>query len=73
MSIATQLAHDILDMQDKLDALQREITRLMKIEADYIKLVDETTQHNEKMMVGWIDLLMSDRIKIGPQSTGPIT
>lgn len=64
--IAVKLANEILDMQDEIVRLNREVTRLMKIEADYYNLIAADTEHHEKMMGGWLALLLSDRIKIEP-------
>jgi hypothetical protein len=59
-----QFAHEVLDMQDEIARLNREVTRLMKVEADYHQLLGDSIEHGEKMMVGWIDVLLSDRITI---------
>lgn len=62
----TDFAYQILDMEDEILRLNREVTRLMKIEEHYNRLVDEDIKHGEKMVAGWIGLMLSDRIAIKP-------
>lgn len=62
---AVKLAYEILDMQDEIARLNREVTRLMKIEEDYHRLVGDSLEHSQKMVGGILALIMDDRIKIG--------
>jgi hypothetical protein len=70
MSTAVKFAHEVLDMQKRIDELEHEVTRLRKIEADYYVLLNDSTEHGEKMMDGWLRLLLSDRINfVKPKGT----
>lgn len=59
-----KFAHEILDMQDEIVRLNREVTRLMKIEEDYNRLLNDSLQHSQKMVGGVLALMLDDRIKI---------
>lgn len=64
MSFAVKVAYDILDMQSRIDYLEAENDRLRLVEAEHHKFVAESLQHGERMMVGWLDLLTSDKVII---------
>lgn len=59
-----KFAHEILDMQDEIVRLNREVTRLLKIEEDYHRLLDDSIKHSEKMVGGVLALMLDDRIKM---------
>lgn len=63
-----KFAHEILDMQDEIVRLNREVTRLMKIEEDYNRLLNDSLQHSQKMVGGVLALMLDDRIKINPST-----
>lgn len=66
---ATQLAHEILDMQDEIARLNREVTRLLKIEEEYYQLLNGSIEHSHKMIGGILTLMLDDRIKLVPAQT----
>lgn len=64
-----KFAHQVLAMQSHIEALEREVTRLMWFEEKYNELIAAELEHNEMMMVGWMDLLLSDRITVNRPTT----
>lgn len=65
-----QFAYQVIEMQDRIDALEHEVTRLSKIEHQYNELLDSSVTHGEQMMGGWLKLLLSDRVKIDSRPEG---
>lgn len=52
-------AWQVIDMQRTINEQDREITRLMKIEEDYHKLLDSSIEHNRIMMGNVLELCMT--------------
>jgi hypothetical protein len=71
MKFATQLANDILGMQERIESLEHEVTRLMGYEEKYNALLNDSLAHSEKMVGGMLGLLMKpgvvDAIKATPE------
>lgn len=59
-----KLAHQVIWMQNRLDDLEAENAKLRVMRDEFAEHVRGELQHNEKMMVNWLDLLLSDRVKI---------
>ena len=66
MNIATELAHQILDMQDELEFLRRENARLREYKEMYHKEVKGSIEYSNQMIGGLLSLVLSDRIKFEP-------
>jgi hypothetical protein len=64
MSTVNEMAREILDIQDELHDLRREVARLRKIEAEFNQYLGESLAHGEKMMVGWLDLILSGNLNL---------
>lgn len=58
MRVAVEIARDILDMQSELQFLRAEVARLEEFEQKYHELLNQSVQHEEQMMGGWLQLLM---------------
>lgn len=56
---AVDMAFDILNMQDELIYLRREVERLKVYEKDYHELLSASIKHGEQMMVNLLDLVMT--------------
>jgi hypothetical protein len=52
-------AWQVIEMQRTIDAQEREITRLMKIEEDYNSLLDSSIEHGRAMMGNVLKLCMT--------------
>lgn len=65
-----KFAYQVIEMQNRIDALEHENSRLLKIEQQYKELLDSSVKHGEQMMGGWLKLLMSDRVKIDSRPEG---
>jgi cell division septum initiation protein DivIVA len=53
-----KFAHEVLDMQDRIIELEREVTRLQRIEDSYNELLTSSIQHSEKMMFNTLNMLL---------------
>jgi hypothetical protein len=60
-----KFAYQVIEMQERIDYLEAEVERLRDYERKYHKEIDASIKHGEQMMCGWIDLLLSDRVKLG--------
>lgn len=54
-----RMAHTILDMDDELEILGREILRLSVVEKKYNDLLNSSIAHGQKMMVNLLDVAMT--------------
>ena len=63
------MAHQILDMAEENETLRRENAMLRAFQQEALKDTIEGIRNGEKQMVGWIELLMSDRVKLLPETT----
>jgi hypothetical protein len=52
-------AWQVIEMQRTIDAQEREITRFMRIEEDYNKLLDSSMEHGRAMMGNVLKLCMT--------------
>jgi hypothetical protein len=66
MNTVIDMAREILELHTENEFLKREVTRLEEFELKYHQLLDSSVKHGEQMMVGWLDLLLSDKVKIQP-------
>jgi hypothetical protein len=57
-------AEEILDLCDEVDELRRENARLRIVEEKHQEFVHESVKSGEAQMAGWMDLLMSGKLKI---------
>lgn len=64
MPASVAAAYELVEFWEEHQRALDEIERLRDYERKYRELLGESLQHGEKMMVGWMDLLMSDRVKI---------
>ena len=62
-----KFAHQILAMQERIEQLERENSRLKKYEEDYNNLLDETLQHNERTVAGLLNSVMTSSAPSGDQ------
>ena len=53
------LAWQVIEMQRTIDAQERQITRLMRTEEDYIALLESSTAHGRAMMGNVLELCMT--------------
>lgn len=51
-----QIANEMLDMYEELECLRKENKELIEYKKKYVELLDESIGHNNKMMVGFLDL-----------------
>jgi hypothetical protein len=66
LPMAVHSAYEIVRLWESHQDALAEIERLRDYERKYHELLAESVQHGEKMMLGWMDLLMSDRVKLVP-------
>jgi hypothetical protein len=59
-------AREIVAMERRMEFLECEVDRLREIETRYHELLDQSVKHGEQMMVGWLNLLTSDKVEIKP-------
>lgn len=59
-----KLAHEVIHMQRRIDYLEGEVERLREYEQKYHDELDASIRHGEQVMVGWLDLLLSDRVTV---------
>lgn len=52
-------AHQILEMQDKIDYLKAENARLNWFKKEYYDLLESTNKHNEVMLLNTLDLFLT--------------
>lgn len=64
MKLVTQLAREVLEMEKEIHLLRAEVVRLREYEQKYHDEIRAGIEHGEKMMVGWLDLLMSGQVKM---------
>lgn len=62
--ITYSMAQEIIALHEENAQLRGEVARLQRIEAEYGQQVVEGIKHGEMMMLGWLDLLLSDKVKI---------
>jgi regulator of replication initiation timing len=60
------MAHQILDMAEENERLRHENRILRNAQEESMRDMHENIRSNEQQMVGWIQLLCSDRVKILP-------
>lgn len=56
------LAHQIIEMDEKIRDQAEEIAELRQYRQKYIELLHDDIDHGQKMMVGFLDLAMSGRL-----------
>lgn len=59
-----KFAYQVIDMQKRIDILEAENAELREYKQRYFDELHSSIEHGEKMMKGWVDLLLSDRITI---------
>lgn len=67
MSLIRQAINEIEATEDEIFMLRQENERLKKIELEYQRLMDDSLAHGQKMMQGWMDLLMKGKLNLEPE------
>lgn len=57
MSLLTQLAHEVLKMDEELQALRYENMRLREKSKEFDDYVQQSLQHGQQMMGNWLKVL----------------
>lgn len=61
-------AYEIVELWEENQRLRAEIDELREYKQKYHEELDAGVKHGEQMMVGWLKLIMSDRIKFEPSA-----